>query len=320
MFIKPRTTPEIILKLQALHRRLDPTHKKQPLILQDLLKRKRGYKGEQNLDKYLEYLPQKDYLFLCDLNLIADHRAFQIDTLVISPYLIIIIESKNFFGTLFFDQHTKQMLRTYKGETEAFPDPITQTHRQRIQLLHWFQENKIRPAPIETLVSIGDPSTILQTNPGQHEIFKKILQAEQIPERIQQLEQESKDKILTPYMLQRISECILAQLQPPDTTDILEKYNIPSTELLQGVRCPSCAHIPIHRTHGNWYCPRCHQQKQKAHQQTIRDHLHLTASLSNKQCRKLLQINSINTTTRLLNAMELSTKGIGKAKTYHLST
>lgn len=320
MFIKPRSTPEIILKLQALNRRLDPTHSKQPRILQDLIKRKRGYTGEQNLDKYLEYLPKKDYLFLCDLKLVADHLIFQIDTLVLTPYLIVIIESKNFFGTLFFDQHTKQMLRTYKGETEAFPDPITQTHRQKIQLLHWFQENKIRPAPVETLVSIGDPSTILQTNPDKHAIFQKILQAEQIPERIQQLEKQSKDKILSPYMLQRISECLLAQLQPTDATDILEKCQIPPTELLQGVRCPSCTHIPIHRTHGNWYCPRCHQPNQKAHQQTIRDQLHLTTSLSNKQCRRLLQLNSINTTTRLLNGMGLSTKGIGKTKTYHLST
>ncbi|RXT05332.1 nuclease-related domain-containing protein [Ammoniphilus sp. CFH 90114] len=101
MFIKPRKKPLIIHQKESLLRRLLPDHKMRHKITRNLKKRKRGFDGEQNLDYHLSFLPEKDYLILTDLNLVTDGKPFQIDTLVLTPYLIFIIESKNFFGKLF---------------------------------------------------------------------------------------------------------------------------------------------------------------------------------------------------------------------------
>lgn len=319
MFIMPRKVPLIIIKKEALLRGLFPHHKKRLKIEENLNKRKRGFKGEQNLDYHLSFLPEKEYFILCDINLIAEGKPFQIDTLILSPHLIFIIESKNFFGKLFFDQHTKQMIRTFKNDVDSFSDPITQTNRQKTQFLKWLKENGIKPYPIETLVAIGDPSTMLQTNPGMHQIFRKILQAEQIPERIIELNNQPREKLLTPYMMQKISELIINQQQyQADPIDILKRYSLTSADLHQGVRSPTCTHIPIQRVHGSWYCPQCRQVNKLAHQETIQDYLHLFNTITNKQCRELLLIPSINMTTRLLREMNLTHKGSGKATTYSL--
>ncbi|RXT05333.1 hypothetical protein [Ammoniphilus sp. CFH 90114] len=212
------------------------------------------------------------------------------------------------------------MIRTYKDDVDSFSDPVTQTRRQKIQLLKWLKEQRIKPCPIETLVSIGDPSTLLETNPGMHKIFEKILQAEQIPERIVQLEKEQKEKLLTPYMIQKISDLIVQEQQQYKSKqfNILERYSLTSSDLTLGVRCLTCHHIPMQRIHGSWYCPQCRQVNKLAHQETIKDHLYLHETISNKECRQLLHLESINATTRLLRKMNLSQKGAAKAITYSL--
>ncbi|MEW9670196.1 hypothetical protein [Ammoniphilus sp. 3BR4] len=75
---------------------------------------------------------------------------------------------------------------------------------------------------------------MLQTNPGMHQIFRKILQAEQIPERIIELNNQPREKLLTPYMMQKISELIINQQQyQADPIDILKRYSLTSADLHQ---------------------------------------------------------------------------------------
>ncbi|MEW9669496.1 nuclease-related domain-containing protein [Ammoniphilus sp. 3BR4] len=132
MIKKPRTIPLIILMEEALLRRLPLNHPKREEILRNLEKRWTGYRGEQNLDYHLSFLPEKDYSLFQDLRLIQAKQTCQLDTLILSPHFALIIESKNIYGTLFFDQHSRQLIRTNKKqEEEGFPDPIMQAKRHK---------------------------------------------------------------------------------------------------------------------------------------------------------------------------------------------
>ncbi len=85
MIKKERTEPVKIHKLEALLRRLPPSHQKYPLIEKELAMCKAGYRGEQALDFYLEYLPEDDHIIFHDLRLFDTRYYFQIDTLLVTP-------------------------------------------------------------------------------------------------------------------------------------------------------------------------------------------------------------------------------------------
>ena len=111
-----------------------------------------------------------------------------------------IIESKNFSGDLFYDQHTKRLNRKYHNQEDSFPDPIMQAKRQQIPLHQWLELHNFKICPIEYLISLGQSMNMMKTN-GPHEIFQKILYVEQIPRKIEQISQLYSRKIYSPYLI-----------------------------------------------------------------------------------------------------------------------
>jgi hypothetical protein len=175
---KERVLPPRIEKEEALLRRLPKNHKKWKEILRNLKKVSTGFKGEHELDYHLEFLPDEDFDILCDLRIPLDHRTFQMDTLVLSPHFALIIESKNIFGTLLFDDTSKQLFRTFEGKREGFANPIQQAKRQQILFERWLKRHLLKTIPVYHLVSIGLPSTIIETTAKNAELFNKVLHAE----------------------------------------------------------------------------------------------------------------------------------------------
>lgn len=310
-----RSIPLIIKKEEALLRRLLVNHRNKKEIRDNLRKAWTGFRGEVNLDYHLSFLPEKEYIIFHDVRLNNSERHFQIDTLILTPYFILIIESKNYFGTLFFDQISKQLIRTYQNQENGFSDPIMQVKRQNRNLEMWIKEQRIKSCPIEYLIAIGSPSTIIKTNPGREQIFERVLHAEHVPEKIKELEANYKEKCLSPYLIQKMSQ-IIRQQQHPQSINIFEKYNIHPSEILQGVICPSCQTPPMIRIHSNWYCRKCKTTSKNAHEEAINDYLFLYNSMTNKQCREFLNIPSINVCTFLLQNMNLPSIGQGKSKIY----
>ncbi|MDM5340322.1 nuclease-related domain-containing protein [Fictibacillus enclensis] len=158
--MKNRKLPVHIRKLEALLRRLPTEHVKRREIEEQLARRMAGYRGEQSLDYYLGFLT--NYFILHDLRLPDRDHHFQLDTLLISPYFILILEVKNISGTLIFDDHFKQLIRVTPEKEEGFPDPILQVERHRDQLSGWLSGQKLEKVPIETLVVISYPNTVIK--------------------------------------------------------------------------------------------------------------------------------------------------------------
>jgi hypothetical protein len=151
LIIKKRISPPRIKKEEALLRRLPKNHEKWREILQNLKKVRTGFKGEQELDYHLEFLPEDEYDILRDLRIPLDQRTFQMDTLVLSPHFALIIESKNIFGTLYFDDISKQVFRAFEGKKEGFPNPIQQVKRQRILFQRWLKRYFLKTIPVHYL-------------------------------------------------------------------------------------------------------------------------------------------------------------------------
>jgi hypothetical protein len=196
VIIKERKYPINILKLEALIRRLPYNYPKPQKIEEELAKSLAGYRGEQSVDYHLTFLPNKKYLILHALRLPGEgNRYFQLDTLILSSRFFLILEVKNFLGTLYFDQTFHQLIRTANGKEEAFQDPILQVRRQQQQLNLWLTKHKVPSIPIVPLIVISNPSTIIKAAPQHEEILQNnVIHAATLPLKFELLEFFTKRK------------------------------------------------------------------------------------------------------------------------------
>src|SRR5690606_37882835 len=153
-----------ILMIIALLRRLPDYHTARKDLEFDLARHVKGYRGEKNLKYFLGMLPNEKCKIFFDLRLKVNDYIFQIDTLIIFPSYILILEVKNFSGTIFFDKYSDQFTRIYQNVESSFPNPIFQIERHQLLLEKLFKEKNIPLMPIECLVIISDPNTKITTS------------------------------------------------------------------------------------------------------------------------------------------------------------
>jgi hypothetical protein len=309
----------IPLRLQqniAVQSRLSPNHQLRPVLEKDAAKRWAGYLGERDVDYYLEFLEEDKYIILKDLRLINRH-GFQIDTLLLTPRMIVILEIKNISGTVFFHKQSNQMFRITKDMKEGFSNPIFQAKMHRFQLQNWMKQRKSPLMPIEYLVVFSNPSTMIETDRGNEQIFQNVLHANFLLEKISELESKYPDTALTKKTLQKLNQLLIAG-HSPYLIDILTKYGILLSDIKPGVRCPECNFIPMMRISANWHCPNCKVISKSAHIHAVYDYLLLNnPAITNQQARDFLQISSRRVARAALSHLPLI--GSGSTSSYELS-
>ncbi|PGM59167.1 nuclease-related domain-containing protein [Bacillus sp. AFS053548] len=175
MILKERTVPLVIKKLEALLRRLPSDHPQWARIEEDLFKYKAGYQGEKSLDYHLSFFPKERSFILHDVRLVDDFKHFfQIDTIIITPRVLIIIEVKNLIGTLYFDQNFNQLIRSIDGKEGSFTNPIVHVDRQKRQLTQWLRKHNFINLSVIPYVVVSSPKTIIKASSNQSEIAKKF--------------------------------------------------------------------------------------------------------------------------------------------------
>ncbi|MCP3028362.1 nuclease-related domain-containing protein [Halobacillus sp. A5] len=245
-----------------------------------------------------------------DLRLAAGELFIQLDTLLITENLMIIIEVKNITGTLTFDEERHQMIRTLEGKEEAFLDPLLQVRRQKNLLQKWINAKGYPETPIETLVVISKLSTIIHTsNPS-------VIHSAYLPFKINELSNKYGGQVLGQNDLLRLGQ-ELKQAHTPRKVDVLQKYKIKKENLRVGVHCLGCRALPMIRVYGKWQCSFCGVVSVDAHIESLRDYRLLLGNvITNRELRGFLQIDS----ERIARSIIQSLYPVGKTKgrTYRL--
>ncbi|WP_203362848.1 nuclease-related domain-containing protein [Bacillus sp. REN10] len=315
MIVKQRIEPLSLQQLQVLERRLPPHHVKKEAVVDCLTKEAAGYKGEKSLDYPLSLLPPNDYQIFHDLRLFEQMNYFQLDTLIVTRQFLLILEVKNYYGTLIFDSNFHQMTRLADGKEEGFPDPLLQVNRQKEQLKRWLSRHGYEDLPIQTFVVISQPRTIIKASA---QVAERIIHSASLPLKIQQLEMKHPFPIIDFQHLSNLSHQLLNS-HCPLRTDILKKFHISPSELITGVQCPSCSSLPMIRRQRKWFCPRCEHTSKDAHLSALKDYSLLIGKIiSNRQARDFLQISSEHIAKKLLKSTGLPYSGQTKARKYHL--
>ncbi|MGD6959825.1 nuclease-related domain-containing protein [Rossellomorea aquimaris] len=319
MIAKNREIPRRILMNEALIERLTPIHYLLQVIKTDLAKRKAGYRGELQLDYHLQFISKdKNIMILHDLRLEIDGRYFQIDTLLLTSYLVIVLEVKHISGTYTLDSRFDQAIRKLADKEEAFSHPVTQVERQKKQLIRWFTKMKVPSIPIATLVVMTNRSTVLNTT-SQNEKYHNVVRVENVEERILSLLTYYHKEHFPIKQVRKLSNLLVKKHAPliafPD-----EIYGISTGEIITGVQCPECRHLPMLRKYGHWHCLMCSGKSKDAHISALRDYsLLLSQQITNKQVRNFLHLESRKTALNILHSLNLHSTGGTNNKTYHFT-
>ena len=309
LIIKERKKTLFLQKQEALLRRLSPSHPHYPRIERDYQKNIAGYKGEKSIDYFLSYL-REEYLIFHNVRLQDRKHYFQIDTLIVAPSFICILEVKNIAGSIFINEDTDQMIRTLDGKEEGFLSPLVQVRRQQDHFKSWLFERKYPNLPCVGFVVLSSPSTIIKSSNPQ------IIQAASIPNKILSLEKKYKEIKLRKHSMMKLSARILESHTEHDV-DILEQYEILMRNLLTGVECPSCKNIPMNRKVGIWSCQKCGGKSKESHIKALTDYkLLISESISNQEVRFFLHIHSCSSARRIIQKLDYPYVGHTKARSY----
>jgi ribosomal protein L37AE/L43A len=319
MIIHEREIPRIILKLQALLRRLPLHHPKIQVIVDELNRRSAGHKGEEALDYPLSLLDPKKYLIFHGLRLQINNNFFQIDTLLISKHFILLIEVKNLSGSIYFDPVFSQLIQIKDDKKIAFPDPQIQLHRQGEQFKKWLLQNGFSSIPIFTLVVISNDKTIIKTSPDNNKLNSKVIHRHLLPMHINKFEKFSPYESYNDKEIKKLIRLLKKKHVEADHS-ILERFNLSRSEIRQGVICDKCNSSLLVREHGTWFCTKCKSKNVNGHIQALVDYqLLIKPTITNGEARKFLNIESRYVATRLLKSLDLPTNGDKKGTTYDLT-
>ncbi|WP_188207512.1 nuclease-related domain-containing protein [Alkalibacillus aidingensis] len=131
MILKDHDKPIKLWKYESINSRIVHGHTNQ-LPIQDAVRIIRaGDRGERSLDYYVNLIDHERTCCIHDLRLPWRDYYFQMDTLLLNPAWMLIVEVKNMVGDIYFNQDTKQMLRTIEDYTEPFPDPLLQVQKHQ---------------------------------------------------------------------------------------------------------------------------------------------------------------------------------------------
>jgi Nuclease-related domain len=290
LIVKNREIPRRILMNEALVGRLLSVHPLWQIVKTDLAKRKAGYRGELQLDYHLMFISKsKNILVLHDLRLEMEGRHFQIDTLILTPQVFIIIEVKHIAGNYTLDSRFDQVIRKLDGKEEAFSHPVTQVERQKKQLARWFIKMKIPSIPISTLVVMTNKSTVLNTA-SPNEKYNNVIRVENVEGWILSLLTLHRNEHIPIKQLKKISS-LLVKKHKPLIVFPGEIYGVSQGEILTGVKCSECHHLPMIRKYGHWECKECGVKSKDGHISALMDYaLLISQQITNKQVRIFLHL------------------------------
>ncbi|MEK3889161.1 nuclease-related domain-containing protein [Bacillus sp. FSL K6-3431] len=233
------------------------------------------------------------------------------DTLLLISSFAIIFEVKNVGGRLKFIDNPPQLIRIRAdGHIDGFDSPAAQVERNVELFNKWLQIRGIH-LPVYGVVVLAYLKQIVEQAPAK----TKVLFPNLIPPYIRSLTPSSvwleKDK------LNWLTTEILNNHQRYIPSPLCEVYNIQKREIRTGVRCESCGVLGMTKSKKGWYCINCSKISKDAHQQAIKEWFLLFGDkMTNKDCREFLYIEKMQTTTRILQSMNLKNDGTFQNRTY----
>ena len=147
----------------------------------------RGDVGENKVANVLKSIKEYHYIFNnVTLKNKKSEMSHQIDHILVNSHGIIVIETKNYYGKINFDEKTKTWTSTVKGKTTQIKSPVSQNKSHAINLNNIFKgqvtitsvvvyaNNNAPYIANENVINLEDLKTFLDTYdfPNTYEKFE----------------------------------------------------------------------------------------------------------------------------------------------------
>jgi hypothetical protein len=318
LIMKARSKPSKLDFNDAILGRLKTNHPKIPIIQNDYRIKEAGHRGEECLDFFLTYLPEENYFLIQGLRLSNGKSHFQMDCLILTPTFMLVIEAKNMKGELKFDEEHDQLIQKYDDKQLGFDDPLLQAKFQVRQLIEFLKKHHFPILPVEYLVMMSNSSAVLITDLGSEARYR-VCRGRRLIYRIEEFSSKYQSQRITHKSILKLCSFLLEKHVEP-IYDVERSYNLSHSELLTGVHCSSCSHLPMVYEQGTWLCPRCKFKSRMAYVQALRDYCLLIApTITTQQFREFAHCPSMNAAYKMLQPLNLPVSGSKKKRIYHLS-
>ena len=311
MIVKAFAPAPLTLGLQALVRRLLPSHPHFPSLQQELKNKEAGDFAEQYVLNELEKLPQLSDCYIFHNVILPTIFPMQIDILVVTASGIIILEIKNIRGTIRFKDDPRQLIRTSDtGQVQAFSHPEIQLEQYIQAMQHFLSEHNM-------VIPIYGAIVFPFNNVEIHREAKglPIIMGRELPLFVHNVIAKNRG-----IATNDITNIILSQLQHRKPFPLCHYYQLEVGALQKGVYCANCHHFAMKKLKRAWLCQRCQHYSKDAHIQALKDYYMLVGdTITNRECRDFLKIECKHVTKRLLKKTLRTHSNAGKLTKYNLS-
>jgi hypothetical protein len=307
-------------KLRALKNRLEVTHTQWPKVALECSNEEAGQLGEKSIGFHLDMLSDSKYYIFHYLRLQHGKYYFQMDYFILCASFALILEVKNMGGELRFDGDFNQMTQIKRSTKKRRKNPVLQARLQAKKLKCWLEEQNFPEIPIHYLFVNSNEDTEIISDGENELVNRNSCNSEGLIDKIEQIAKYYTTDILDTKELKKLKKLLLEK-HTPENPDILQEFGISPKELIPGVQCPNCKAFSMKYKSTAWYCSKCAHKSKTAFIQAINDYLLLVKpSITNVECRELLNIPSRKVVHRLLNSMELAYSGTNKGRIYYQSS
>lgn len=238
MLLKERTESNELLVLRSLNTRMALDDKEN----YHYLNLERGYEGEIAFDALTDCLADDRYL-IHDLQLEVNGGYVQLDSVIVTPGIIHLIEVKNFQGDCYYDSDKLFSVKTQR----EYKNPLTQLKRSATSLRQLLQIHKQNYTVDAHVVFINPEFTLYKAPMDQPlvlptQVNRFINKMKQTPSTLQAKDQKLAQTLLSLHLVKNPYESL-----PHYTYDQLQK----------GIYCKHCRSFMVYRESNVLVCKSC---------------------------------------------------------------
>lgn len=313
MILKTFEEGIMVKGLRTLLQRLDIGHPLYTKFSQELQQQEAGDFGEQHIMKQLQKLANT--LEIVILHNISLHVPIpiQLDIVVITPYDVVIIESKNIRGSIQLKLKPRQLIRTLEtGERHIFNHPEIQLEEYVFGLDKFFKRQQVQ-VDVTGVIVFPFNNAEIQYDDGQFSVLMIRELAHFLRQHV--MNKQSQRKIPS----KKIGHLLMRHHRVYQIPSFCTYYNIDPQAIKKGVYCRHCIQNKLVRIKKNWFCAHCKMYDKTAHHQALQDYrMLINDQINTETARHFLELPNRHITKRLLQDYCTQRKGHNNQMLYQL--
>ncbi|MDN7245946.1 nuclease-related domain-containing protein [Planococcus shenhongbingii] len=302
--------------LQGAIRRLKMGSPDHLFLEKELFNTEAGIRGEQRLrKKFIEFYFPEGYEIIWNNCLSLNQWPVQIDGLLLTEKVAIIIESKNISGELYFDNDTREFYRVdATGLKTVMDNPSIQVEKHIRFMKAWFAAHSIQ-LPVDGLLVFTSKQAELKTLPQNIRTCRHHHMIELLFKIIKEYKPPTNLRSSLEYTKNLIESNQTPFVQKP----ILVQYSIKTELLARGIFCEHCDTPTVVKHLRSWRCLQCGLVDNHSPVRAILEYISLFGGpISNQNIRDFTGIKDRHAVKRLLTLNDFEKTGQKRHSKYSL--